>query len=264
MKRYMWTNFFIGTIRNFVLSPDLPQAVKEQELDSLRRMLAAKHGTDDIEGKLERYLNFKPPDLVVVTEFHPMVLEVEDAYICGHYYPSLTGACCIGERILNVLVLRLRDYHKKSEWYKRIYGKESFDDWGQAIQILSDWNVLSRTLATTFTELKDIRHQSVHFRRLPDLENRAIDALNCVLKITNELFGMRDDVLFIQGHLFVKKQMEADPVVKEFYLPAAHYVGHRYRVENDKGTAVVIDEHEYENREITDEEFIELVKSANK
>jgi len=144
MKRYMWTNFFIDTIRNFVLSPDLRQAVKEKELDSLQQMLAAKHGTDDIEGKLERYLSLKPPNLVVVNEFHPMVLEVEDAYICGHYYPSLTGACCIGERILNVLLLKLRDYHKKSEWYKRIYGKESFDDWGQAIQILSDWNVLNR------------------------------------------------------------------------------------------------------------------------
>src|SRR5262249_25425063 len=185
MKRYMWTNFFIDTIRNFVLSPDLPQAVKEKELDSLQQMLAAKHGTDDIEGKLERYLSFKPPNLVVVYEFHPMVLEVEDAYICGHYYPSLTGACCIGERILNVLLRRLRDYHKNSKWYKRIYAKDSFEDWGQAIQILRDWNVLGSTLAGTFTELKEVRHQSVHFRELPDLERRAIDALNCVLKITN-------------------------------------------------------------------------------
>src|SRR5438552_13200794 len=114
MKRYMFCNFFIDTVRNLLLMPDLAPEIAARERAGLAALLAPIHGTDHLDEKVGRYLSFKPPDFVVVTEFHQMLLEVQDAYVCGHLYPALTGACCIGERIFNVLILKLRDYYKSS------------------------------------------------------------------------------------------------------------------------------------------------------
>jgi hypothetical protein len=260
MKRYIWTNFFIDTIKNLYFGAT--PAIQEREREDIKPMIARQHGSDDIDAKVERYFSFKPPDFVIVTEFHPTLREVQDAYVSGYFYPSLTGACCIGERILNLLMLRLRDYHKSSDWYKKVYKKKSFDDWDLCIEVLKDWGILSDELARIFLELKDIRRQSVHFQNLPDVEARAINALKAVMKVTDSLFGLRDDVLFLRGHFFIKKEKETDPLVREFYVPNSHYVGYRYRIENRAGTITLVDDNAYEGREITDDEFIELLATV--
>jgi hypothetical protein len=113
----------------------------------------------------------------------------------------------------------------------------------------------------TFRELKDIRNRSIHFQNLADVEGRAINALKAVMKATDSLFGLRWDVLFIEGHLFIKKEKENDPLIREFYIPSSHSVGYRYRIEDRNGQATIVDDNAYENRDVTDEEFIELVRA---
>jgi hypothetical protein len=260
VKRYIWTNFFIDTIKNFYFQASAD--IQAQERENMKGLLIPAHGANRIDEKVDRYFSFKPPDFVIETEFHPMLREVQDAYVSSYYYPSLTGACCIAERILNLLMLRLRDYHKSSRWYKKIYNKNSFDNWDLCIKVLRDWGILSAGLSDTFDELKEIRHQSIHFQDLPDLEARSINALKEVMKVTDSLFGMRADVLFMHGHFFIKKEKEADPLVREFYIPRSHYVGYRYRIENRNGQATIVDNDVYEDQEVTDEEFVQLLKTV--
>ena len=260
MKRYIWTNFFIDTMKHIYFQAD-PE-IQARERERLKERLILEHGANHIEDKIERYFSFKPPDFAVVTEFHPMLREVQDAYVSGHLYASLTGACCVGERILNMLMLRLRDYYKSSGWYKKVHNKDSFDNWDLSITVLKDWGILSNELASTFYDLGEIRHQSIHFQKLPDIEARAINAVTAVTKATDSLFGMRGDVLFMHGHLFIKKEKEDDPLVREFYIPSSHYVGYRYKIETRDGQPAIIDDDTYADREVTDDEFIELLKKV--
>jgi hypothetical protein len=258
MKRYMFTNFFIDTIRNSLLIPGLSANNTAREKANLTKMLGPKHGTQGLEEKVERYLSFKPPDFLVVTEFNRMLLEVQDAYVCGHFYPALTAACCIGERIFNVLILKLRTHYKSSPLYKEAYRKDSFDDWRWSIKVLVDWKVLPPGIEQAYLALADIRHDSIHFKDLADLEKKAQSALAAIMRITDALFGFRQDALFLIGHMFIRKEMESDPLVREFYLPASHYVGFKYQVENRSGQMVIVDDSAYEERDVTDEEFIAL------
>ncbi len=52
----------------------------------------------------------------------------------GVYHLALTAACALGERILNHLVLTLRDEFRSSPEFKRIYRSESFDNWEVALR----------------------------------------------------------------------------------------------------------------------------------
>lgn len=64
------------------------------------------------------------------------------AFVTGAYYPALVAACALGERILNHLVLDMRDSFKSSDHYKKVYRKDSLDDWPFAVVVLTDWKVL--------------------------------------------------------------------------------------------------------------------------
>jgi hypothetical protein len=53
--------------------------------------------------------------------FHNKFLEqARSAFIVGAYYPALTAACALGERILNHLVLLLREDFRATPEYKGV------------------------------------------------------------------------------------------------------------------------------------------------
>lgn len=54
-------------------------------------------------------------------------------------YPALVGACALGERILNHLILDLRGAYAHTPEYKRVHRKDSFDDWRVPIDTLAAW-----------------------------------------------------------------------------------------------------------------------------
>jgi hypothetical protein len=253
MKRYRATNFFIDCIRNV----PVPQEIKQH--------VASRYGDLNLEEKFKRYMSFKPPSLRVITEYHDLLQEIEDSFVYGLYYPALTSSCCLGERIFNILLIRLRDYYKTSEHYKHIYRKESFDDWSKSVKILCDWNVIaSDDIKTKYAELEGIRHEVIHFNRLEDIEAKSINALRIIYDITTYFFavGHRDDIYFwAPGEIYVKKIAEQNPFVREMIIPHCILTGYGHRVETVNGQHVLRDEAIYECKEISDEEFIGLRKS---
>ncbi len=256
MKRYRATNFFIDCIRN----TPAPQEIKQH--------VASRYGDSNLDEKFERYMSFNPPSLRVITEYHDLLQEIEDCFVFGLYYPALTSACCLGERIFNILMLRLRDYYKSSEHYKHIYRKDSFDDWSKSVGILYDWRVIaSDDVRTKYEELKDIRHEIIHFNKLEDIEAKAISALRIIYDITTYFFavGARDDIYFWSpGEIYIKKTAEQNPFVKEMIIPHCILTGHGHRVETVNGQNLLRDETVYESKEISDEEFVELRKAQRK
>ncbi|SRR5258706_5715048 len=90
--------------------------------------------------------------------------QVRSAFLQGSYYPALTAACALGERMLNHLILKLRDDFKDTLAYRRVRQKDSFDNWELAISSLESWNVLLPDAASAFRELATARHRAIHFR----------------------------------------------------------------------------------------------------
>ncbi|TIP22320.1 MAG: hypothetical protein E5X90_15625, partial [Mesorhizobium sp.] len=78
-----------------------------------------------------------------IVSYHNLMHEqARRAFVSGLYFPALVAACALGERILNHLILDLRDHYKASPYYRRVYRSESFDDWRFAVRVLEDWGVL--------------------------------------------------------------------------------------------------------------------------
>src|SRR5437763_543758 len=105
MKRYRIANMYFDGTRN-LLRHSAPML--EPQRVQLKNELIMKFGQDDSDNKLTRYKEFDPPNICVVSEYIPLLQSLSDAYVFGSYYPALTGACSLGERIFNIVILRVR------------------------------------------------------------------------------------------------------------------------------------------------------------
>lgn len=263
MKRYRFSNFFIDGTRGILRNNTLPSSMLEKEREQLRSHIICKYGQDDANGKLERYLEYDPPNICVISEYLGLLHDIADTYVFGKYYPALTGAASLGERIYNILILKLREYHKGHVLYKTIYNKESIQDWHDAIEILSQWNIIDSETEASYRKLAILRKNSVHFGDIPNIRKSAIDALTIIMEITNKLFGLKSDFFFwCPGELYVKKEQEGLPFVKEFILPQCTLLGYKHITTGtltSSGTIIqYLDSNEYQTKEISDEEFRQL------
>ena len=182
----------------------------------------------------------------------------------GGYYPALTGACALGERILNHLVLSLRDFFKNSPEYKDVYRKDTFDKWDVPISTLKSWGVLQPDVVTAFNELKDIRNRAIHFRPETDHNDRSL-ALTAIHTIKRVIDGQFSAIgvhpWFIPDSpntAFLKKSVENDPFIRTVYIPNCVLVGPYHKLERSSSGWIVHDDFAYEEREISDEEFARL------
>jgi len=270
MKRYRLTKFFLDTSRNIFNQPAGEHIDKAKE--GLRSWLVAKYGTANFDEKFVRYMALQKPVFSVVSEHIQLLEDICGAYVQGNMYSALTGACCLGERIFNDIIFRIKDDFKTSEHYKKIYNKGSIIDWPLAIQILFDWKVIDSETKEKYKELYNLRTESVHYQqKQQDLEKLSLNAINVVNFIVERIFGVgphRKDILLyfdVPGEVYIRKSAERNPIVKEYYIPSSSLVGPNFRMENAGkiGSFRIIDQ-KYEDKEITDQEFINLRKGIKK
>lgn len=213
-----------------------------------------------------------------VLAFHNKFLrQIRNAFVQGAYYPALTGACALGERILNHLIFKFRDGFKSSPHYKKIRAKKSFDNWDKTSQILSDWNILLPETTEHFVELKEIRNNTIHFRPETDQNDRqlALDAIQILQNIIRDQFPAFGPqpwfIPDIKGASFIKKEAEEWPFVQKIYIESGNcaLVGPHHRLEIKQDGAgnllwLIHDEHQYEDVEVSDQEFAELYNQGRR
>ena len=252
MKRYRFTGFFIDGTRNILRKYPAGN-------EKIKRWIASEFGESNFNSKLERYLAFDPPNIFVLVEYYDLLLQIAYSYVSGYFYPALTGACCLGERIFNMLIINLRDFYKDTNGYKKIYSKDSIQDWNLSIDVLTEWNIIDSDLEKDYRKLGDIRNDSIHLKEMSNIPERAIEALRCIMKITERLFGLRQDIFFmVSGEPYIRKNKENEPIVKKFLIPNCILVGHKHIIEEEFGESVIKDTNQYEDGEVTDSEFSEL------
>lgn len=249
---------------------------------AVREGIKQEYGDFDIDRKISDFIAVGREPFSVIAFHNVFLRQCRTAFVAGSYYPALVGICALGERILNHMILRLRDYHKASPYYKRVYRKQSFDDWNLAISAVEDWNAfvtiafLRQTgvetedygsdVADCFRSLCTLRNEPIHFRLGLEFQARepALKAIHLLREIVTKQFGVDGpQPWFISGAraaYYIKKHLETLPFVREFYLPSCVYVGPNHTATLARnGKWYIDDPGSYDEREITDEEFAALV-----
>jgi hypothetical protein len=142
------------------------------------------YGVGAFEAKRANFIALGPKPMSILAFHNRFFEQVRVAFVMGAYYPALTSACALGERILNHLILTLRDEFKATPEYKTVYSKESFDDWSLPIKTLESWGVFLPDTAIGFRQLKDKRNRAIHFRPEVDRNDREL-ALEPVIDLSH-------------------------------------------------------------------------------
>jgi hypothetical protein len=247
------------------------QEMHRQNHERLVKSFVFEFGEWNAEAKIQNFIELGNAPFSIIAFHNKFFRQVRYAFVIGSYYPALTGACALGERILNQLLLNLRDFYKATPEYKNVYRKSSFDNWQVAIDTLEAWRVLLPDSVADYRRLAEIRNRAIHFNPDTDHNDRelALEAIQTLSRIIDNqftVFGIRP--WFIPGTpgvSFIKKEAEADPFIRTVYLPNCALVGpyHTLEVETTpEGTKWIIhDNYDYEQKEISDEEFAELVNN---
>ena len=231
--------------------------------------IAHEFGPLDLDVKVDRLVSLGTEPFSVIAFHNVFLRECRYAFVHGSFYPALTGACALGERVLNHLLLALRDDFKVSPHYKTVYDKESFDNWDKIIAILTDWDVFAPGAADAFAELKVRRNAALHFNPAVDHDAATIAhaALLSLQAAVERQFGTGAQPWFIPDapYHYVRAEAEGWPFVRRVILasPSVAEVGPRAKLEfaEQEGAFVVSDIGDAGADVGTDEEFVALVKT---
>lgn len=268
MKRYRIFSFDFDS-RAHSLEPvqeGWDENVKKLHLENQRKTideLKEQYGERNLEVKVRNFIDLKAKPFSI-TAFHNKFLgQIRNSFIVGGYYPSLTGACALGERILNHMMFLLREYHKASPEYKKVYRKNSFDNWPLAIDALAAWRELLPDAAEKFHDLSEKRNKAIHFNPETDHNERslALEAIHSIQEIVSiqfSAFGNQPWIFSVPGEVYIKKEWEDKPLIKHVFIPNSLLVGPYHKVESVYPKVIINDNFEYEDRGITDDEFSSL------
>lgn len=240
MKRYRVITFDFdtrATILKMDIKDDWEPVIKtqwENNKKQIKEHLIAEFGAYAAFDKIVNFTDLGEYPTSIIAFHNKFLHQARNAFVIGAYYPALASACALGERILNQLILHLRDYFKTTPEYKKVYRKNSVDDWDLAINTLNSWKILLPDVVTLFRELKEIRHKSIHFNPETDTNDREL-SLASVLKLSNiiknQFSAYGKQPWFIEGiheAAYIKKESQDDPFVKEIILPNCYLVGHMH------------------------------------
>jgi hypothetical protein len=232
-----------------------------QNKENARAGLVWEFGECAKEAKIADFIAIDTKPFSVLAHHNQLYHQVRQSFVIGAYYPALVGACALGERILNHLMIDLRGFYVNTPQYKKIHSKRSFADWGLPIDTLEAWQVLLPEAVAEFRKLMDLRHRSVHFNtettaRLRDDALSAVLHMRAIIDQQFGSFGVRPwYIAGTRGQMFIRKDWEAHPFVLTYFVPQFSFVGHRFGIEGGEAGFQIRDFNNYGPGALTDEEF---------
>lgn len=239
---------------------DWDDPVREQWLATrrgIRTGLIHEYGNEDHERKIDDFTAIGIAPWTIRDEHNVFLQQVRAAFTLGTYYPALVGACALGERLLNELILRMRDDYADHPSTCRIKDQASIGNWSACISVLVDWGVLDEQTATTFNDLRKLRNKSIHYGKHlsgTDAREDALAAVTSVQSVIAALFpphgGPPKFIEGTEGHTFLTLASENEPLVKRFYVPACVLVSPNFEMRPTLGSevrAVVFDDEGYQD-----------------
>ncbi len=239
---------------------ELPKKLHYENREKLKAQLEREFGSINFERKLKNFIDLQSKPFSILAYHNRYYEQARQSFVIGAYYPALVSACTLGERILNHLIIDLRDFYKATPQYRRVYNKDSFDNWQVPIDTLEAWGVLVPKAVSEFRALALLRNRSIHFNvsTYTTLRDDAIAALLHLREIIDQQFtAWGDRPWFIKGtigHVFIARSWETNPFIKTYYLPSCPLVGPYFSISNEDGWRFH-DQDNYGDGDWTDEEF---------
>jgi hypothetical protein len=118
MKRYRILSFDFDS-RVHLLTQEIQETWDEQvkklhvqNKEQIEKELTNSYGDMDREIKVKNFLDLGDKPFSILAFHNRFFEQIRTSFIMGSYYPALTATCTLGERILNYLILILRDDYK--------------------------------------------------------------------------------------------------------------------------------------------------------
>ncbi|CAN5189621.1 hypothetical protein BH09MYX1_BH09MYX1_11250 [soil metagenome] len=235
--------------------------------EQIKRSLGIQLGQQNVVQKLDNLRDMGAAPFSLIAYHNEFLGHIRDAFVIGAYYPALTASCALGERLLNHLVLALRDDFTSTPEYKQVCRKDSFDNWDRVIRVLTAWDVLLPDAAQKLGDLRAVRNRTVHFSPSTDRNVRAeareaVSLIQGIISAQFAAFGPQPWYIpNDMGLSLVRKSHERTPFVRRVVLPNCAHVGpwHDLHLGSDGGWRV-LDPTIYPDVEIDDEEFLRQMK----
>lgn len=271
MKRYRIIAFSFDTKIDYLESIEdtyetNPSAGLKNQIENFKNRLKEQYGARNFENKLQNLRDIGSKKFSIISHHNLLIEEIRNSFINENYYPALTSACALGERILNHLIIDLRDYYTDTVENTKIKKYKSNSNWKQMISIINDWNFITPDVAIEFGKLSGLRNRAVHFNPeiIDDLRTNALNSILCIQKILFEQFSAFGNqpwfITEIPGEIYIKSEWELNPFIIKYYLPNSIYVGYNHKIKN-LNPFEIEDINIYENTETTDEEFVKCRKN---
>lgn len=250
-------------------------AQHEENRRQARTLLIHEFGNAEHERKINDYRALGSAPWSVIDRHNLFMHQVRDSFALGAYYPALVGACALGERLLNELIIRLRSAYSSHPATVSVATQRTFTDWVVCIEALFEWGVLDDPIATKFNNLRKFRNRSIHYGTHLANSDAHDDALHAVLliqEIIEALFrphgGPPRFIAATSGHTFFTLAAENEPFIHEFLLPASILVSPNFEMQwnADIGRFDVFDDDTYQDEfpTLTDQEFAEHRRSPRR
>lgn len=238
------------------------KALHRQNCENTINGLKWEFGERNFEQKLENFKAIGSKPFSVVAFHNRFFSQARSAFVNCEYYPALTGVCALGERVLNHLLIGLREKYRWHEHYKRVFRKDSFDYWPLAIDVLTDWGILQPATTESFRRLAEKRNAAIHFNPEADKNDRqlALDAIKNfgeIIACQFSAFGQLPWLLCVLGEMYIAKDWENHPFIEFVYRPNCLYLGYKHQVLSAFPWCIQEAE-DYAEANVSDEEFVLL------
>ena len=217
---------FLNCTRNAILA--MPPAVrKKMAMKEVKMFVVSKalrRGIFDIDKNIpdalvseemaERYLEISPPVFsLIIPDYQSIADEIEQSYVIGNDFSALSASCVVIERLLNQARIALHRHHKKN---KKLWGKDSKNEWYPNIDALKEWGYLDDdAFASELSNIyKEIRCRYLHSGEIQNMRNDALRSIAAAYKLMKMFIGFPEDLF--DG---VTCKDETDPRFLAFYKP---------------------------------------------
>lgn len=241
-------------------------ALHGEKRRQVRIALIHEFGNSNHERKISDYAALGVAPWSVLDRHNTFMRQIRDSFSLGAYYPALVGACALGERLLNELVIRLRNSYSSHSATEKVARPKTFTDWVLCIEALHRWGVLDDSVATKFNNLRKLRNRSIHFAAdlaAARVREEALTAITLIQEVIEALFtphgGPPRFIDGTPGHAFLSLSAEEEPFIREFILPASMLLSPNFEMapSSDGRWFDVFDDETYQDHfpSLSDEEF---------
>lgn len=209
---------------------------------NIEKQLALEYGEINLSQKISKLKNIQV-FMLITDEYTQYFEEIKNAYIMWYTYPFMTSCVCLLERILNVMIHKLKWYYQKTNEYKKIveYKEEQKKKYKIETESISNWKLMINSLyerwvindlqKDLFENFRNYRNKIVHFNQdyaFLEQSDKIMKEFTNLIRSLFDIFERRDIIEPVPWEFRIKPDMMENPFVNEFFVPNSRmssYIG---------------------------------------